>query len=349
MDEPELIAGILLLMAVMIWLARAGALPRSLAWFGKSAARAVEENPRQALQRSARQLRAHYLGRETLFPDLLREAEARFDPEILMEMQQAAREEAEMWVAFNRQFGGPLPEMSPAHHSFTDPVLAASMVRHMRALDEQLARRNLKPADKPDNWVSFYASGRIPLPAPAWEQAPAPSTSEPAASLGQFASAPLDDGDKQALEPLLAILRNHRQARPLTALLISLTRKAKGLDLLEGRGLVPVPAHTGSHRNYELPDWPWDQPYLHVFAREPVAGDQEADLLLSWGCKGHTYHFAALLCEPAARGKARSRRESRIRDSGYDCFRFDPDWLAEHADEAADRILARLATMLGRE
>ncbi|MEM6490997.1 MAG: hypothetical protein AAF684_03715, partial [Pseudomonadota bacterium] len=80
--------------------------------------------------------------------------------------------------------------------------------------------------------------------------------------------------------------------------LVSLLQAVLAESRLAGAppGGARIVAHAGAHDGYALNDWPENAPYLHLFAREP-AGVVEADLMLSYGVKGHVFGYAAVIVD----------------------------------------------------
>ncbi|MEM6491098.1 MAG: hypothetical protein AAF684_04240, partial [Pseudomonadota bacterium] len=95
-------------------------------------------------------------------------------------------------------------------------------------------------------------------------------------------------------------------------------------------------------------------PYLHLFAREP-AGGVEADLMLSYGVKGHVFGYAAVIVEtrrdrlgrPSDRATAvASAREVALTQAGYATLAFDPADIAADVQDCARACLTPVRALL---
>jgi len=127
-----------------------------------------------------------------------------------------------------------------------------------------------------------------------------------------------------------------------------------GRALAELQGRAPRALKKGVHDAYQVQDWPWGQPYLHVFAREPAAG-VEADLMLSYGVKGCVFGFAAIIIETRRDrlGRASDRatavasaREETLSEAGYAVLAFDPGDLERNVEDCARACLTPVRSLL---
>jgi len=335
---------LLVFIAILLFsagLAKAGALPRFLP--GLSKARPQPQKNAKGLQQAAQQMRAHYLGKKPLLPDLLQEIEACFPKDVLWEMRAAAQEEASLWKAFEDHFGPRPDHLTAEHHAFIDPIRVSSLVRHYRALDEALVRQGFSPAPKPSDWLTFYANGHVPLPPASWEKStdspPQNRKTQPGAEAAFSALLP-------ALAPVLSQFKKNPQGEALAALTKALAYQVENMPELQGESLRAVPHHAGPHQNYTLPDWSWQRPYVHLFAHETIKDRLKADLLLSYGHKGHAFGYLAILCEDLGPGKDHSGREIQLQKAGYPCFRFDVKSLQQKPGQAAEALLVEVRAML---
>ncbi|MEM7653444.1 MAG: hypothetical protein AAF220_09725, partial [Pseudomonadota bacterium] len=224
-------------------------------------------------------------------------------------------------------------------------------VRRLRAIDEQLARKALQPAEKPTDWDTFFAGGRIPLPPPPWPPriglADAQATrsgTDPERLVHRTPKL-----DTATARRWLAEAKARAETPAERQLIDAIIAQTKSRAELAGLQTIAIPPLAGTHRQY-LVD-PWGRFYLHLFPREKIDGET-IDLVFAYGVKGQMYRFGAVVLDGSASGRAwigaekSKRRNEALRTQGYEIIQAKRSVLANDPAKVANQILDHVAAVL---